>query len=112
MNDEEDVIAYFLWVDEVVNSLKVFDTEVKETTMVQNILRSFPLCFDAKVSAIEESRDLENLKMEKFHKSLIAYEMKTRNSSHKEATFKASKKSRKCKFLTILMMDLILKWLS
>jgi uncharacterized lipoprotein YehR (DUF1307 family) len=32
MNDEEDVAAYFLRVDEVVNSLKGLGEEVKETT--------------------------------------------------------------------------------
>lgn len=66
MNDEEDFVAYFLWVDEVVNSLKGFGKEVKEVTYVQKKLRSLPLRFDAKVSTIEELRDMENLKMTSF----------------------------------------------
>ena len=53
MNDEEDFIAYFLQVDEVVNSLKGFGEEVKETIVVQKNLRYLPLCFNIKVSTIE-----------------------------------------------------------
>lgn len=36
--------------------------------------------------------------MDELHGILITYELRKRNSSYKEATFKASKKSRKCKF--------------
>ena len=52
MNDEEDVVDYFLQVDEVVNSLKGHCEKVEETTVVQKLLRSLPLHFNAKASPI------------------------------------------------------------
>ena len=62
------------------------------------MLRSLSLKYDAKVSAIEESRDLTKLTMEELHGILIAYEMRTKKEdeqqTRREETFKASKKTR------------------
>jgi hypothetical protein len=55
--------------------------------------------FDPKISALEERAYLATLSMDELHGILIAYEMRTKqnNPSKKEATFKASKKTRKNK---------------
>lgn len=91
MNDEEDISAYFLQVDEVVNSLRGLGEKVNEKMIVQKVLRSLLDHFDAKVRAIEEIKYLDSLSMDELHGNLIAYEMRVGNSTHKEATFKASK---------------------
>jgi hypothetical protein len=61
------------------------------------VLRSLSLRYDAKVFAIE-SRDLTKLTMDELHGILIAYEMRTKiedeQPTRREATFKASNKTR------------------
>jgi hypothetical protein len=47
--------------------------------IVQNVLSSLPLIFDAKVSAIEYSmKDLDKLTMDELHGILTAYEIGTK----------------------------------
>ena len=57
MKESENIAAYILKLDEVVNSV-IRLGEVKEFMIIQKVLRSLPLRYDAKESAIEESRDL------------------------------------------------------
>lgn len=98
MDDEEDITSYSLRVAEVVNSLKGLDENIKESTIVQKVLRSLSDRFDSKVSAIEKMKDLYTLKMDELHGILIAYEMRKGCPSSKDVAFKASK-SRKGKEL-------------
>eukprot|EP00253_Pinus_taeda_P016192 PITA_16192 len=94
MEDEEDIAAYLLRVAEVVNYMKVLDEKVEESTIVQKVLRSLPDRFDSKISAIEEAKDLDTLKMDELHGILTAYEMRKGGPSSKDASFKASKSKK------------------
>jgi hypothetical protein len=70
---------------------------MKEQVIVQKVLRSLPMRFDPKISALEERVDLATLTMDELHGILTAYEMRIEkdNPVTKEATFKASKKTKK-----------------
>ena len=70
---------------------------IKDINIVQTVLRSLPVTFNSKVSALEERTDLDTLEMDELHGILIAYEMRTssENPSRKEETFKASKRDKK-----------------
>ena len=94
MEDEEDIAAYFLRVAEVVNSLKGLDKNIEESTMVQKVLRSLLDRFDSKISAIEESKDLDTLKMDELHGIITTYEMRKGGPSSKDAAFKALKSKK------------------
>jgi hypothetical protein len=55
------------------------------------------LKYDAKVSAIEETRDLTKMIMDELHGSLIEYEMRRGTKSdqpNNEATFKSINKTK------------------
>jgi len=78
----------------VLNSLKGLEENIKESTIVQKVLRSLPYKFDSKVSVIEEMKDLDTLKMDELHGILIAYEMRKGCPSSKGAAFKASKSKK------------------
>jgi hypothetical protein len=82
-----------------VNTIKGLGEEIKDSVIVQKVLRSLPMRFDPKISSLEEREDLATLSMDELHGILTAYEMRTEqdNPSKKEATFKASKKTRKNK---------------
>lgn len=91
MDDEDDIISYFLWVAKVVNSLKGLEEKIKESIVVQKVLRSLPKRLDFKISAIEEMKDLDTLKMDDLHGILIVYDMRRGIPSSRDVAFKASK---------------------
>ncbi|KAH9300270.1 hypothetical protein KI387_011853, partial [Taxus chinensis] len=72
MKDAENVTAHLLHVDEVVNAIKVLGENIEESMIIQKILRSLPLRFDANVSGIEEMKDLDKLSMDELHGILTA----------------------------------------
>eukprot|EP00253_Pinus_taeda_P032376 PITA_32376 len=94
MEDEEDISSYFFRVAEVVNSLKGLDEKIKDSTIVQKVLRSLPDRFVSKISSIEEAKDLDTLKMDELHGILTTYEMRKGGPSSKDAAFKASKSNK------------------
>jgi hypothetical protein len=63
MKDEENVVIYFLQVDEIINTIRGLGEKVEQPMIVQNFVRSLPLIFDAKVFGIEEMKDLEKMAM-------------------------------------------------
>jgi hypothetical protein len=97
MNEKEDIATYILRVDEVVNAIRGLGEELDESLVIQKVLRSLLLKYDAKVSAIEEIRDLTKMTMDELHGTLMAYEMRTCTESdqiNNEAAFKAIKKTK------------------
>lgn len=94
MKDKQNVAAYLLRVDEIVNTIRGLGEKNEESMIVQKVLRSLPLRVDAKVFAIEEMKDLDNLTMDELHGILTVYEMRIEkeNPSKREVVFKASKK--------------------
>ena len=54
MKVEENVAACLLRVDEVVNTIRGLGEEFDDLVIVQKVLRSLSLRFDAKVSALEQ----------------------------------------------------------
>jgi hypothetical protein len=97
MKEDENIAAYFLRIDETVNAIIGLGEEIEESVIVQKVLRSLPMRFDPKISALEERSDLNSISMDELHGIFTAYEMRTKqeNSDVKEAAFKASKRSKK-----------------
>ena len=96
MKDEENVAVYLLLVDDIIITIIGVCETVEQSMIVQKVLGSLPLIFDAKFFSIEEMKDLEKLTMDELHGILTAYEKRNEKekSSKKEATFKASKKTK------------------
>jgi hypothetical protein len=71
--------------------------KIKESVILQKVLRSLPMRFDPKISKLEEREYLDSISMDKLHGIFTAYEMRTKqkNPDIKEASFKASKSSKK-----------------
>lgn len=93
MNDEDEIIAYMLKVNEVVNCIRGLDEEIEDKIIVKKILRSLTSRFDAKVSTIKEEKDMNSFTLDEMHGSLIAYEMRIgkTKTDDKEVIFKATK---------------------
>jgi hypothetical protein len=99
MKEDEDIVAYLLQVDEIVNAIIGLGEEIEEFVIFQKVLRSIPMRFNPKISALEERSDLMSISMDELHGIFIAYEMRTEqeNLDVKEVTFKASKSSKQKK---------------
>jgi hypothetical protein len=96
MKEEENIAEYLQRVDEIVNSVRALGETVEDKYIVQKVLRSFPMRYDAKISTLEDRDNLEKLTMDELHGILIAYEMRTgkERPSKGETTFK-ERKSKK-----------------
>jgi hypothetical protein len=69
MKEDENIAAYFLRVDEIVNAIIGLGEEIKEFVIVQKVLRYLPMRFDPKISSLEERSDLNSISMDKLHES-------------------------------------------
>jgi hypothetical protein len=58
MKDEEIDAAYFIQVDEIVNTIKGIGEDVEESVIVQKVVRSLHLRFYFKVYSTKEIKDL------------------------------------------------------
>jgi uncharacterized lipoprotein YehR (DUF1307 family) len=97
MNEKEDIATYLLRVDEVVNAIRGLGEDLDESLVVQKVLRSLLLKYDAKVSAIEETRDLTKMTMDELHGTLMEYDMRTgieSDQTNNEVSFKAINKTK------------------
>jgi hypothetical protein len=99
MKEDEDIVAYFLRVDEIMNAIIGLGEEIEESVIVQKVPRSLPMIFNPNISTLEERSDLNSISMDELHGIFTAYEMRTKqeNPDVKEATFKASKRSKQKK---------------
>jgi hypothetical protein len=97
IKEDENIAAYFLRVVETVNEIIGLGKEIKESIIVQKVLRFLPIRFDPKISTLEEREDPNSIRMDKLHGIFTTYEMRTKheNPDIKETNFKASKKSKK-----------------
>jgi hypothetical protein len=75
MKEDEDIVAYFLRVDETVNAIIGLGEEIEESIIIQKVLRSLPMRFNPKISALEERSDLNSISMDKLHGIFTTYEM-------------------------------------
>jgi len=94
MNEDENIEAYMLRVNEMINAIRGLREKIEDSVIVKKVLHSLPQRFDSKVSTIEEAKDLNTFNMDEMHGSLTTYEMRIgkRKSIDREASFKAKKK--------------------
>jgi hypothetical protein len=93
MKEEENIAEYLQRVDEIVNSVRALGEIVEDKYIVQKVLRSLPMRYDANIYTLDDRDNLEKLTMDEIHGILIAYEMKRgkERPSKGETTFKARK---------------------
>jgi hypothetical protein len=97
MKEEEDIDEYIQRVDEIVNSIRALGEELKDKPIVQNILRSLPMRYDAEISTLEYRLNLDKLTIDELHGILIEHEMRKlqERPTKGESAFKASKSRNK-----------------
>ena len=75
MDDDELFDEFYVKLKDIVNSAFNLGELILEPKIVKNILRSLSERFHAKITAIEESKDLESIPLTKLIGNLQTYEL-------------------------------------
>jgi len=75
MSEDESFDSFYSKLNEVVIGKFNLGEKTEDSKIVRKILRSLPESFRAKVTAIEESRDLDDIKVQELIGSLQTYEL-------------------------------------
>ena len=79
MSEDESFDSFYSKLNQVVVSKFNLGEKTEDSKIVKKILRSLPESFSAKVTAIEESKDLDDIKVQELVGSLQTYEMSLPN---------------------------------
>ena len=75
MSDDESFNSFYSKLNKVVIGKFNLSEKTEDSKIVRKILRSLPESFHAKVTAIEESKDLDDIKVQELIGSLQTYEL-------------------------------------
>jgi hypothetical protein len=75
MLEDETFGEFYTKMSDMRNSMVSIGKSVSDVKLIQKIIRSFPEHFRIKVTTIEESKDLKEMKIEKLVGSLQTYEI-------------------------------------
>ena len=74
MGDDESFDSFYGKLNEIVIAKLNLGEKIEDAKVVRKILRSLPESFHVKVTTIEESKDLDEIKIQKLIRSLQTYE--------------------------------------
>ena len=74
-SEDESFDSFYGRLNEIVIAKLNLGEKVKDTKVVRKVLRSLPESFRAKVTTIEESKDLDEIKIRKLVGALQTYEL-------------------------------------
>lgn len=74
MLDNETFGEFYTRINDLRNSMVSFGKRVADVKLIKKILRSLLECFRIKVTTIEESKDLDSMKIEELVGSFQTYE--------------------------------------
>ena len=75
MKDNEIIVEMITKFTNIVNGLETLGKTYKESEKVMKILRSLPTNLDAKVTVIQEAKDLTKVPLEELIGSLMTFEI-------------------------------------
>ncbi|CAJ2658356.1 unnamed protein product [Trifolium pratense] len=75
MNDDETIQDFHMTILDFDNQFDALGEKIPEEKLVRKMLRSLPKKFDMKVTAIEEAKDITDMKLDELVGSLQTYEV-------------------------------------
>ncbi len=88
MEFNETISSMFTRFTDIVNGLKSLGKSYTNSDLVRKILRSLPRSWEAKVTAIQEARNLNKLPLEEFLGSLMTHKLTMKQHSEEESFHK------------------------
>ncbi|GKV48215.1 hypothetical protein SLEP1_g55041 [Rubroshorea leprosula] len=103
MKPEESIQDMYTRLNDIVTNLKAFGKVYPPQEMVRKVLKSLPKSWEAKKTVIEESKDLNTLKLEDLIGKLMTYEIEVQGDGgieivekkKKDVAFKVSNQKEK-----------------
>ena len=83
MSEDEFFDSFYSKLNEVVVGKFNLGEKTKDSKIVRKILRSLSESFRAKVTAIEESKEIDDIKVQELIRSLQTYELSLPNQDCK-----------------------------
>ncbi|CAJ2639582.1 unnamed protein product [Trifolium pratense] len=84
MNDDETIQDFHMTILDFDNQFDALGEKIPEEKLVRKMLRSLPKKFDMKVTAIEEAKDITDMKLDELVGSLQTYEVATNEKMDKK----------------------------
>ena len=81
MEPNETITSMFTCFTDIINCLKSLDRTYTNYDVVKKILRSLPRTWEAKVTTIQEAKDLNTLSLEELLGSLMTHELMIQQKS-------------------------------
>ena len=75
MEEDKSFDEFYAKLKDIVNSVFNLGETIPEPKIVRNVLRSLPKRFHAKITAIEESKDIDKILLTKLVGNLQTYEL-------------------------------------
>ncbi|XP_052479527.1 uncharacterized protein LOC128034730 [Gossypium raimondii] len=95
MKEEETVKQYLDRIMAIVNSIRLFGEQFSEARIVEKVMSTLLERYEAKISSLEDSRDLTIISLTKLINALYAQEQRraSRQEEHQEGAFQAKEAS-------------------
>ncbi|XP_019430017.1 PREDICTED: uncharacterized protein LOC109337494, partial [Lupinus angustifolius] len=94
MKTGEGVSKYFLRVLTIANKMRIYREQMKDTIVLEKILRSLSEKFNYVVCLIEESKDIDQLSIDELQSSLIVHEQKFQHQVEEEQVLKINHENK------------------
>ena len=75
MKEDESFDEFYIKLKDIVNSAFNLWETILELMIMRKVLRSLPERFHAKITAIEESKDIDKIPLTKLDENLQTYEL-------------------------------------
>ena len=75
MEEDESFDEFYAKLEDIVNSAFNFGETIPEPKIVRKVLRSLPERFHAKITAIEELKDIDKISLTELVSNLQTYEL-------------------------------------
>ncbi|XP_016675363.1 uncharacterized protein [Gossypium hirsutum] len=95
MKEEEIVKQFSDRIMAVVNNIRLLGEQFSEARIVEKVLSTLPKRYEAKISSLEDSRDLASISLTELINALYAQEQRraSRIEEHQEGAFQAKAKA-------------------
>ncbi|XP_077247958.1 uncharacterized protein LOC143887696 [Tasmannia lanceolata] len=94
MHEGESISDMFTMFTNIVNELNALGKTYTNYELVQRLLRSFPDNWDSMITSIEQSKDLDTLRLDDLMGNLITHEMKMKKREGSEARKKKRRRKK------------------
>ncbi|CAJ2633234.1 uncharacterized protein LOC123890825 [Trifolium pratense] len=84
MKDDESIHEFYMTILDYDNQFDALGEKISEERLVRKMLRSLPKKFDMKVTAIEDAKDISEMKLDELIGSLQTYEVAANERTEKK----------------------------